>query len=84
MTLGVKEYRIPQGGLFEYVSNPSYFSELLFWAGSALFTWSLAGVVILAISMANLVPRAIATHAWYRENSADYPPERSILVRFIW
>ena len=80
----VKEYRIPRGGLFEYVSNPSYFSELVFWAGFALFTWSLAGVFILAISMANLVPRAIATDAWYREKFADYPPERKILVPFIW
>lgn len=84
VALGVKEYRIPRGGLFEYVSNPSYFSELVFWAGFALFTWSLAGVFILTISMANLVPRAIATHAWYREKFADYPPERRILVPFIW
>jgi 3-oxo-5-alpha-steroid 4-dehydrogenase 1 len=81
---GIKEYRLPRGGLFEYVSNPSYFSELVFWAGFALFTWSLAGVFILSISMANLVPRAIATHAWYREKFADYPPERRILVPFIW
>jgi hypothetical protein len=34
--------------------------------------------------MANLVPRAIATHAWYREKFADYPPERRILVPFVW
>jgi hypothetical protein len=34
--------------------------------------------------MANLVPRAIATHAWYRKKFADYPPERRILVPFIW
>jgi 3-oxo-5-alpha-steroid 4-dehydrogenase 1 len=81
---GVKEYRMPRGGLFEYVSNPSYFSELVFWAGFALFTWSLAGVFILSISMANLLPRAIATHAWYREKFSDYPPERRILVPFIW
>jgi 3-oxo-5-alpha-steroid 4-dehydrogenase 1 len=81
---GVKEYRIPRGGLFEYVSNASYLSERVFWAGFALFTWSLAGVFILTISMANLVPRAIATHAWYREKFADYPPERRILVPFIW
>jgi 3-oxo-5-alpha-steroid 4-dehydrogenase 1 len=81
---GVKKYRIPRGGLFEYVSSPSYFSELVFWAGFALFTWSLAGVFILTISMANLVPRAIATHAWYREKFSDYPPERRILVPFIW
>jgi 3-oxo-5-alpha-steroid 4-dehydrogenase 1 len=81
---GIKEYRIPRGGLFEYVSNPSYFSELLFWMGFAVFTWSLAGVFILAISMANLVPRAIDTHCWYHEKFPDYPAQRKILVPFVW
>jgi 3-oxo-5-alpha-steroid 4-dehydrogenase 1 len=81
---GIKEYRIPRGGLFEYVSNPSYFSELLFWLGFAVFTWSLAGVFILAISMANLVPRAIDTHRWYHEKFPDYPAQRKILVPFVW
>jgi 3-oxo-5-alpha-steroid 4-dehydrogenase 1 len=81
---GIKEYRIPRGGLFEYVSNPSYFSELLFWLGFAVFTWSLGGVFILAISMANLVPRAIDTHRWYRDKFPDYPAQRKILVPFVW
>ncbi len=81
---GIKRYRIPRGGLFEYVSNPSYLSELVFWAGFALFTWSLAGVYILAISMANLIPRARATDQWYRERFDDYPQERKILIPCIW
>lgn len=81
---GIKRYRIPRGGLFEYVSSPSYLTELVFWAGFALFTWSLAGVYILAISAANLVPRARATHAWYREKFPDYPPERKALIPFLW
>jgi len=81
---GVKRYRIPRGGLFEYVSSPSYLTELVAWAGFAIFTWSLAGVYIFAISAANLLPRAIATHRWYRERFPDYPPQRKILVPFVW
>jgi 3-oxo-5-alpha-steroid 4-dehydrogenase 1 len=81
---GIKHYRIPRGGLFEYVSNPSYLTELIFWAGFALFTWSLAGVYILAISMANLIPRAIATDRWYREKFSDYPTQRRILIPYVW
>ena len=81
---GIKEYRIPRGGLFEYVSNPSYFSEIAFWIGFAILTWSLAGVYILAISMANLIPRAVSTHAWYREKFPDYPTQRKILIPFLW
>jgi 3-oxo-5-alpha-steroid 4-dehydrogenase 1 len=81
---GIKTYRIPEGGLFRYVSNPSYLTELLFWAGFALFTWSLAGVYILAISAANLIPRAVSSHTWYREQFPDYPENRKILIPFIW
>ncbi|MCA9579097.1 MAG: methyltransferase [Polyangiales bacterium] len=81
---GERHYRIPQGGLFRYVTNPSYFSELVFWIGFAMFTWSPAGIYIFAISAANLVPRARDTHAWYREKFPDYPPERKALIPFVW
>ena len=84
VTAGVKVYRIPEGGLFRFVTNPSYLTELVFWAGFALFTWSLAGVFILAISMANLIPRAISTHDWYRERFPEYPRDQKILVPFVW
>jgi len=81
---GERVYRIPRGGLFEHVSNASYFTELVAWSGFALFTWSPGGLFILGISLANLVPRAIATHRWYREKFPDYPRERKILVPFVW
>lgn len=81
---GARVYRIPQGGLFRYVTNPSYFTELVAWAGFAVCTWSLAGLFILTLSAANLVPRAIATHKWYRERFPEYPPERRALIPFIW
>src|SRR5579859_1128028 len=69
-----KVYRIPQGGLFRWVTNASYLTELCAWAGFALCTWSLAGAFVLLVSLGNLVPRAWATHRWYRERFPDYPP----------
>lgn len=81
---GIKRYRIPNGGLFRYVSNPSYLTEILFWVGFSVFTWSLAGVYVLAITMANLIPRAVSTHAWYQETFPDYPRQRKILIPFVW
>jgi len=81
---GEKIYRIPTEGLFRWVSSPSYLTELVAWAGFALCTWSLAGVFIFVISAANLVPRAIATHQWYREKFSDYPKERRALIPYIW
>ena len=81
---GTRVYRIPQGGLFRFVTNPSYFTELLAWAGWALATWSLAGVYIFLMSVANLIPRAVSTHRWYRERFSDYPPERRVLIPFVY
>ena len=80
---GQKVYRIPRGGLFRWVTNASYLTELCAWAGFALCTWSLAGVFVLLVSLGNLVPRAWATHRWYRERFPDYPPERKALVPFL-
>lgn len=81
---GTKVYRIPQGGLFRWVTSPSYLTELGAWAGFALCTWSLAGLFIFVVSAGNLVPRAIATHRWYRERFPDYPTDRKALIPFVW
>jgi 3-oxo-5-alpha-steroid 4-dehydrogenase 1 len=80
---GKSVYRVPQGGLFRFVSSPSYLTELTAWAGFALCTWSLGGLFIFAISAANLVPRAFSTHRWYREKFPDYPSERRALIPFV-
>ncbi len=81
---GEKVYRMPRRGGFIFVTNAQYLGELTAWVGFALITWSLAGVFILAISAANLIPRAIATHRWYHERFPDYPRSRKILVPFVF
>ena len=81
---GAKVYRIPEGGLFRWVSSPSYLTELVAWAGFAVCTWSLAGAFIFVVSAANLVPRAHATHRWYRERFPEYPRERRALIPYVW
>ena len=81
---GDKIYRIPKGGLFKYVSNPSYLTELLSFTGFAIATWSLGAVFVLAVSAANLIPRAFQVHKWYKEKFGDeYPQDRKVLIPFI-
>ena len=77
---GAAEYKIPYGGGFRFITSPAYLGELIAWAGFALLTWSLAGVAIFLITAGNLVPRAFATHRWYREKFPDYPAERKALI----
>jgi 3-oxo-5-alpha-steroid 4-dehydrogenase 1 len=77
-------YRVPHGGAFRLVSCPNYLGELVAWVGLLLASWCPGGWFILAVSAANLVPRAVATHRWYRRRFPDYPPERRALVPFVF
>jgi 3-oxo-5-alpha-steroid 4-dehydrogenase 1 len=81
---GETVYRIPNGGLFRWVSSPNYLGEIIQWTGWAVMTWSLAGVAFALFTFCNLAPRAISNHRWYRERFADYPAGRWILVPGIF
>lgn len=76
-------YRIPRGWLYRYISCPNYFGEIVEWIGWAVATWSLAGASFAVFTFANLAPRALAHHRWYREKFPDYPAERKALVPFV-
>jgi hypothetical protein len=59
-------YRIPHGGMFEYVSCPHYLGEIVEWAGFYVASGgTLAAASFVIWTCANLVPRAVATHEWY-------------------
>lgn len=77
-------YQIPRGRYFRWVSCPNYAGELVEWSGWALATWSLAGLSFAIFTFANLAPRALSHHAWYRQNFADYPSGRRALLPGIW
>jgi steroid 5-alpha reductase family enzyme len=80
---GETAYRVPRGGLFELVSSPNYLGEIVEWIGWAVATWSLVGASFAAWTVANLAPRALAHHRWYRQHFADYPARRKALVPFL-
>ncbi len=75
---------MPQGGLFRFVSSPNYFGEIVEWTGFAIVMGALPGFAFLAWTLANLVPRAVEHHRWYRATFADYPRARRALVPFLF
>jgi 3-oxo-5-alpha-steroid 4-dehydrogenase 1 len=77
-------YAIPRGGLYERVSCPNYLGEIIEWLGFAIAAGSLAALGFFVWSFANLAPRAVANHRWYRERFPDYPPSRRALIPWIW
>jgi steroid 5-alpha reductase family enzyme len=77
------EYVSPSGWLFDYISSPHYFGEIVEWGGWAIMTWSLPGFAFFIFTFANLFPRAVASHKWYKQNFPDYPAERKAVIPFI-
>lgn len=76
-------YVVPKGGLFRYLSSPNYFGEIVEWFGFALMTWSVAALAFAIWTAANLAPRALSHHAWYRRTFPDYPADRKALIPFV-
>ena len=77
-------YSIPHGGLFKYISCPHYFGEILEWTGWAILTWSLPGLAFAVFTFANLAPRAIAHHKWYKDTFPEYPSKRKAVIPYLW
>ena len=77
---GGSGYAIPRGGAYRYVSCPNYLGEIIEWAGWALATWSLAGFAFFLYTAANLAPRALSHHKWYRARFPEYPARRKALI----
>lgn len=80
---GETGYKIPQGWLFKYISCPNLFGETLEWAGFALLCWNLPAFTFFIWTAANLIPRALSHHRWYKEKFTDYPKERKAIVPFL-
>lgn len=71
---------LPRGGAFNLVSCPNLAGEIVEWIGFALMSWSLPGLAFALWTAANLVPRALWRHRWYRERFPDYPANRRAIV----
>ena len=53
---------------------------MLQWVGFAVAAWSLPAAAFAIYTAANLVPRALSSHGWYREQFPDYPAGRRAVV----
>jgi steroid 5-alpha reductase family enzyme len=76
-------YAIPQGGMFKYVSSPNYLGELIEWLGFAIMAAGLPGFSFFIWTFANLVPRALDNHKWYKKTFEDYPKDRKAIFPFV-
>ena len=76
-------YKIPSGGLFNYVSCPNHLGEIIEWFGFAILTWSLPGFAFAFWTLSNLLPRSIQHHNWYKKKFVNYPKVRKAIIPFL-
>jgi 3-oxo-5-alpha-steroid 4-dehydrogenase 1 len=77
---GESGYKIPTGGMFKYVSCPNLLGEIIEWIGFAILAMNPAALSFAIWTVANLLPRAIAHHRWYKNQFPDYPKERAAVI----
>lgn len=81
---GETGYKIPKGFLFDFISSPNLFGEIVEWSGFAIMAWNLPALTFMVWTFANLVPRAKNHHDWYKKTFPDYPKERKAVFPFIF
>ena len=77
-------YQIPRKWLFEYISCPNHFGEIVEWIGFALVARNPAALSFAIWTFCNLAPRAKNHHEWYKEKFNDYPKKRKVVLPGIW
>ncbi|EDQ92926.1 uncharacterized protein MONBRDRAFT_13728 [Monosiga brevicollis MX1] len=81
---GEKDYKIPRGGMFEFVSGANFFGEMLEWAGFAIAGNALVPLSFALFTACNIGPRALQHHQWYLEKfKEEYPKQRKALIPFL-
>ncbi|XP_072045359.1 3-oxo-5-alpha-steroid 4-dehydrogenase 1-like [Amphiura filiformis] len=76
-------YKIPRGGMFDYISGANFFGESLEWMGYAVACWNLPAFAFAIFTISNIGPRAFHHHKFYKEKFEDYPPERKAFIPFL-
>ncbi|XP_022622458.1 3-oxo-5-alpha-steroid 4-dehydrogenase 2-like [Seriola dumerili] len=76
-------YRIPRGGVFEFVSGANFFGEIVEWCGYAVATWSLPTFAFAFFTVCSVGPRALEHHRDYQKRFEDYPRSRRALIPFL-
>ncbi|KAF1742140.1 hypothetical protein MXB_2651 [Myxobolus squamalis] len=68
--------------LYNFVSFPNYFYEILTWISFTLLTRSLSSAAFTGVGAATMISWASAKHAIYRKNPT-YPKNRKAIIPYI-
>ncbi|VAH26616.1 unnamed protein product [Triticum turgidum subsp. durum] len=78
-----KGYKIPKGGLFEFVTCPHYLFEITGFFGFAMISQTVYALAMASGTAAYLVGRSFATRRWYESKFEEFPASIKALVPYI-
>ncbi|EFX82925.1 hypothetical protein DAPPUDRAFT_315933 [Daphnia pulex] len=81
---GETGYKIPTGGLFDYITGANFFGEIVEWTGFAIASCSPPATIFAFFSAAYLGMRAWHHHNYYLSKFEDYPRTRKIIIPFLF
>ena len=80
-----KIYKVPQGGLFKYVSGALQFTEILIYVTASIILWQSSTFHYVTLwVIVNQTSTAMLTHKWYIQTFKHYPRSRKALVPYLF
>ncbi|KAG5237926.1 steroid alpha-reductase DET [Salix suchowensis] len=79
-----KEYRVPEGGLFDLVICPHYLFEILGILGISLTAQTLYAFAFSVGTTLYLMGRSYSSRRWYLSQFKDFPKDVKALVPFVF
>ncbi|KAG7948985.1 hypothetical protein I3843_13G037700 [Carya illinoinensis] len=81
---GDKEYRIPNGGLFNLVICPHYLFEIIDLLGMSFISQTLYAFCLTLDFAFYLIARSYATRRWYLSKFEDFPEDVKALIPYVF
>ncbi|KAE8773636.1 Trans-2,3-enoyl-CoA reductase [Hordeum vulgare] len=78
-----KGYKIPKGGLFEFVTCPHYLFEIIGFFGFAMISQTVYALAMASGTAAYLIGRSFATRRWYESKFEEFPTTIKALIPYI-
>ncbi|KAK2634510.1 hypothetical protein Ddye_029302 [Dipteronia dyeriana] len=81
---GEKEYKIPKGGLFDFVVCPHYLFEILGFVGVSFISQNLYALSYAIGVILYLTGRSYATRKWYLSKFEDFPQHVKAIYPYLF
>lgn len=78
------EHLVITGGLFELVSSPQMFTEMVLYGAWYVVLWGSTGwKYVLLFVWGNQLEIALISHRWYQDKFKDYPRNRKAIIPYL-